>query len=65
MEDSAMESFTHQVSCYVFLFLSNFDIDCLDELEFGLGKGVAELAEWLGGRARAGDSWCHSRCSSI
>jgi len=36
-----MESFAHQVSCHVFVFLGKFYMNSLDELTFGLGKGVS------------------------
>jgi len=37
-ESIAVESFAHQDSCNAFIFLSNFHMDSLDELVFGLGK---------------------------
>jgi len=39
-EGSAMESFAHQVSYHVFIFLGNFYMNSLDELAFGYGEGV-------------------------
>jgi len=52
MESSATESFMHQVSCHIFIFLSNFNVDCLDKLAFGLGEGVSRVGRGIGREGR-------------
>jgi len=52
MESSAMESFMHQVSYHVFVFLTNFNMDCFDKLVFGLGEGVSRASRGVGREVR-------------